>query len=247
MKKILLLVSILLFANPAFSGIATLDATTTFYDDSGSITTFTGNYTVSSGTNTILIVQILALRWNGSPAGLAILGGLEWNGTPLTKVSEATRNEGDGAYSEASIWYLINPTAGGPSALHGHCALNANIVVWAASTYSGAKQSSQPDAASNEADTSGNDPSPLETSITTVDAGSWIFDSLLSYGITGSAVSGGQTENAAGFGSYKAATGAGAYTMGWTYSGAGAFSHALASFSPATASETNTTNFFQAL
>ena len=230
MKKFLFIFGFFLLA-PAGAAhadaISLLDASVVYDNGWAGGTSFTHSLTVSSGSNTMLLIRPFLTQCNSGAPSRTVTS-VTFNGTALTKADSAGIS--NGCWMEQGVWYLLNPPA-----------TTANVVITAsagtemqgfeASTYTGVKQTAQPDAHASESDSSCENPETL--SVTTTADNAWIFDAISGGVITGP--SSGQTLSVSGNNtwSYKAATTAGSYSMGWVGSPYYATPHVVAAFTPA--------------
>jgi hypothetical protein len=211
----------------AVRSIPVIDAVS--FNQAVSSTTLTLAHVVGSGANRILIVSASS---ESSTAGNRPVSGIMWNTSEaFTKV-----NHVENATGRVEIWYLINPTAGSFNVVltYGGAAFNTAAC---ATSWTGVKQSAQPDA-SNTATGTG---TAITVNVTTVVKDCIVIDSVLtdqagdlltvdasqtqrSNQVNSSAVHGCSSE---------VKETAGAATMSWTSSASTVWSTIGASFAPA--------------
>jgi hypothetical protein len=154
--------------------------------------------------------------------------GVTYNSVALAYI----RSDLQGAYYRSTIYYLIAPDTGAHTVA---VTLSESVsrVLGGVVSYTGAKQSGQPDAHNGA---SGSDATPT-VSVTTITDNCWVFDAVMVYGT----LTCGNTERWNIFGagySYGGAdtngpkTPAGAQTMSWTLAGANSWVISAASFAP---------------
>ncbi len=176
-----------------------------------------------SGSNRMLFVSVVA---GNTPNTIT---GVTYNGVAMTKIDSVINGTDRYVY----LWYLIAPGAG---AFNVVVTSNANELIMAtAASYTGVKQSAQPDAHTTNTGTS-----PVTTSVTTVADNCWTI--LVGYAnggaltaSTGSTfrVQGATFTNPTMFDSNTALTPAGSKSMAVTATGSGT-AVCMASFSPNT-------------
>jgi hypothetical protein len=130
---------------------------------SSSLGSFTFAFTVGGGTNRILFVCA------GHVSTTEQITAITYNGVALTKIGYAANGSG------TALWYLIAPASGANNLVF--TALGGSTVFVGASSYSGAKQSGQPDASvvdTTHAASAGGDQA-FTTSVTTVADQDWII------------------------------------------------------------------------
>jgi hypothetical protein len=130
---------------------------------SSTAASFTYAFTVGAGTNRILFVSVHHV------ATIEQVTAITYNGVSLTKIGYAANGSG------TALWYLLAPATGANNLVF--TALGGSIVFAAASSYSGAQQSGQPDASvvdTTHAASAGGDQA-FTTSVTTVADQDWII------------------------------------------------------------------------
>lgn len=166
------------------------------------------SYTVSSGSNRVLVV---AAGWAGGLASPNVLY-VRWNGVDLTRVASST----SGSSSGADLWLLVNPTAGSYtlSILYGNGAIsNTKASVY---TFSGVSQTTPTCG-------SGTNNLPLgssnnwynEVTFTPTGVPGMIVDTARFDQGGSETPQSGQTQN--GRSSYKAYSSSGSQTLRWGY------------------------------
>lgn len=161
----------------------------------------------------------------GSPAGVTTV---TYNAVNLTYIRTDARN-----YVRSTIYYLIAPDAGAHTVavtLAGTVA----IVVGGVVSYTGAKQSGQPDAHNG----ANNNNASATVSVTTIADNCWVFDAVAArYDWSISTCDNTQrwqvNRNAGGSDTNAPKTPAGAQAMSWTLSGTDNWAISAASFAPA--------------
>ncbi|MFQ5908655.1 MAG: DUF2341 domain-containing protein [Thermoplasmata archaeon] len=193
-------------------------------------------HAIGSGSNRLLVVGI---GIEGPTIGSTQVTAVTYNGVSLTQAINNT--VGSGFEANAELWYMLEsdlPLAGTYTV--SITVPSADAVQAGAMSVSDAAQQAPEATASSDDGEAGDD--WIETQITTVTDGAWIFDAVAS----GNAVSGftpntGQTErydvtgasSAVGGGTESVAT-AGIQTVNWTTdSGSNRITHALAAWAPA--------------
>lgn len=179
----------------------------------------------TAGTDRILWVGVMTLSTRS-------VSGVTYNGVAMTGLTRS------GGGQPVQLWYLINPATGSNTVSISIGSPNSFIYA-AAASYTGAKQSGQPDS-QNTNNVSG---SPINTSTTVVAANSWAILVARNDTSGDTTASTGSTERAAGaIGTVQlydsnGGLSAGSQTMSLT-SGGGGTTTAIASFSEAVAAST---------
>lgn len=197
-----------------------------------------------TGSNLLLTASVL---WFDSAA--KTLSGVTYNGVAMTL---GTSNA-SGNYKH-SMWYLINPATGTHDIVATWSgAINDNATLIGAS-YTGAKQSSQPDATATDSSASG---TILTTNITTVADSCMLVDSFADIDNTGAPTAGAsqneRNTQASGNGfldavSDKLVGTAGVQSMAYTKNGAaGRLLHLILSLAPAAGGAGNTSRLLSSL
>lgn len=197
--------------------------------NSGSVTTDTFSYTTGAISNGIMVVFVYT---NGT--GGDIVTGVTYNGVALTKQNAITIN---GATQFISAWELVNPATGANNIVVNTSAAT-DIGTWV-STYSGAKQTSQPDSI-NTGSASGN----VTLSTTVVAANSWLVSATRNSSVgvagagTGTTIRGTTTSVPFAGGDSNGTVSTGSQSMQWT-AGAGTTAGCIMSISPGVSSLSN--------
>ena len=164
-----------------------------------------------------------------------------YNGTSLTSIANVEDTSG---FFKLHFFYLLNPATGTNNLVATRGTNSGDFYLFGA-TYTGIKQTGQPDASTTNAQTSG---TTQTTSLTTIANNSWsiLFTSADSGGLaasTNSTLRGSILNGFSGlFDSNSAITPAGSFSMSTTMN-SGLRTAIMVSFSPS-ASSTNTSNFF---
>lgn len=185
-------------------------------NNGGSTSSLTQAFTVSAGSDRLLVVSL----WGST--GTDVITGVTYNGTALTNIHKILGGRW------LHMWYLLNPSSGSNNVVisaSGNDWIGATVGEW-----TGVAQSGQPDAAAEDADS--------DASVTTVADNCWAI--LAGYANNTIAASTGTTERARSDAfdngilgdSNGPITPAGAYSMAIT-GGGGANAVIVASFSPA--------------
>lgn len=154
-KTLLLTASFLLCCLTGYAAIA-LDATST-----GTATSATSKTVSHTCTGSNLLLAVYAVGRDGG--GGAYASGVTYNSVAMTEI---TGSRGESSDNRGSWWYLIAPSTGTNDIVVSYGGTMDSIGVMAHS-YTGAKQSSQPDASSSGAGNEASD-SIADTTITTV-------------------------------------------------------------------------------
>ncbi len=162
MKKLLLslLLVFSLFVAPltSFAAIAFDSAGGENKVDSG--LTISYSQTVGSGSDRILFSCVT------DQSGISTnVSGITFNSVAFTKIAERNNGALDGV---TSLWYLVNP-ASGSHTLEATRTLDVNGIMMVSSSYTGAAQSSQPDASATAVPTT----DPFGVSVTSIADNSW--------------------------------------------------------------------------
>lgn len=181
MKPLALFAIVFFMCQTAYAAIA-FDATATGSSASASSLTF--NHTIS-GSNTILVVYTMhASNTNCTTPNVT---GITYNSVALTKVTQACK----GIFM-MEAWYLIAPTTGTNSLVVTFSGTVTDALAVSVS-YTGAKQSGQPDSSATKSGTPA--ASPWTQSITTVlDNTLVVTGGFDSYGVADMSPDTGQTE-----------------------------------------------------
>ena len=198
---------------------------------------FTWNHTCT-GSNLVLVISVIVRDTTLSKRTVSTI---TYNGVALTKV----RSDDNGVSFRTEIWYLINPATGSNtvSVTMGSFVLE----VWGfATSLTGAKQSSQPDAHNGNFGATNSS----SVSVTTIANNSWIIGALITpAAATSEAPSSGQvadytalgTNLDASLGHHGPISPAGATNDNWSWSG-GPWDYVQSSASFAPASGTDVSN-----
>jgi RHS repeat-associated protein len=204
-----------------------LDATSTSITNTynGTITK-TWSHTTGSGSDRLLVLS--ADLWQDTP-GTGTVTAASYNGVAMTK---ATNIRKDGMESE--IWYLANPASGSHTVSVTVTGATDSIKL-AASTFTGADQTT-PYVASNTATGESGNPS---VSRTTTVASSLLVSTLSRYGTTAATTNktslyNNATGSTLGAASYQVTTATGSYSDTYTGSSATDWSMVASEFRPAT-------------
>lgn len=195
--------------------------------------TFSTQHT-ASGSNRIVIIGA-----QGDWASAGLLTGITYGGVAMTKIVEGIAWTG-GNY--LSLWYLIAPATGAQSIIFTWTGGDKRVSFVCAS-YTGVKQSGQPDTSTNNNQESG---SSLTTTLTSVADNCWTVLHLLPGDFDSSSGGAGTTmrqNSAGGRGGYAdsngAITPAGSTSLIVNYGGSTRVGHVMASLSPAPVSNSN--------
>lgn len=189
------------------------------------------SHTVGSGNNRLLVVSI-GIEGDSTVGNIT---GVTYNSVALTKAVENFV----GDYQNTEIWYLLNPPAGSANVAVTTNGDPGDINGGAISVF-GAAQSG-PEATSSQDDAVAGW-TTIQTNITTLTDGAWVFDVIGSGEPRTFTPDAGQTERFDQTGGSDGAAGsteevstAGTATLGWTVDGtSNRISHVLAAFAPAT-------------
>jgi hypothetical protein len=190
-------------------------------------------HTVGSGTNRLLVVPIGVEEDSANGDVTSVT----YNSVALTKAVENFVEN----FQNTEIWYLLNPPEGSANVEVTTNGTPGDINAGAISVF-GAAQSA-PEATASQ-DDAGADWTTIQTNITTLTDGAWVFDVVGSGQPRTFTADAGQTERFDETGGSDGAAGsteevptAGAATLGWTVDGtSNRLSHVLAAFAPAPAS-----------
>lgn len=170
-------------------------------DTGGAATSLTYSHTCS-GTDRILFVSV-GLNTNGDN-----VTGVTYNGVAMTQIATATANASNRSY----LYYLINPATGSNNVV---VSLGSASNVYSSSaSYTGAKQSTQPD--SNATNTTSS--TPLTLSTTVVGSGCWIVSTCMDLDgqSPGTGTTGRTGASTAQIGDSNGVVGSGSQSLGWT-------------------------------
>lgn len=193
-----------------------VDATSSSANQTGSSVTFAHT---CGGSNRILVVAV------SIAAGIPTVSGITYNGVALTQIATVL---GVAADRRTELWYLIAPATGANNivvTLSGAPGAFFNV---GAVSYTGVKQTGQPDATANTNNTS--NVTTTSQAVTTVDDNCWLVGAICDGAADGSAVQSGTTfrlsvYNRVGAAGYElffidsngAKTPAGSYSLGETH------------------------------
>lgn len=186
-----------------------------------------------SGSNRILFVHC------GHNASSDIITGVTYNGVSMTQIATVSPTANRREY----LFYLIAPATGANNVVI--TASGSTSIFGNAASYTGVKQSDQPD----NSTTATSSTTPSETTLTTVADNCWtILCTVMDSSVEPTAstnstkrIQNGTFTDAVIFDSNGAVTPAGSFTMTLTHPGTDQLSRIMASFAPAT----STANFFQ--
>lgn len=193
----------------------------------GSVTNSkTISHTIGAGSNTILLVY----TWNNQTSDITT--GVTYNGASMTSIAGAFYS-GLGGYIK--VYYLLNPTAGANNIVASYSSSRYNRV--AGVSYSGVKQSAQPDAFTTKNNGTGTTES---ASVTTVADNAWVLAAVsMGDGGTPSAGSGttmrvndGAGDSNAWFDSGSAVSPAGSKTLNFVSSASNRWAEVILSIAP---------------
>ena len=198
--------------------------------------TLSWSHTIGGGSNRLLVVSIGV---EGDYPSVAEVNSVTYNGTSLTK---AVEND-VGAYQNTEIWYMLEsnlPAAGSHTVQITTSGIPNDSIKAGAISVSGAAQSGPE--ATNSQDDNGAGWGTIQTSVTTLTDGAWVFDCVGSGQAITFTPNAGQTErfdvttgSSGAAGSTKAVATAGSTTLGWTMdASSNRVSHVLAAFAAAT-------------
>lgn len=184
-----------------------------------------------TGSNLILFVGV---RCSQSVSSVT------YNGVSLTNINTSA-GAGSAGGQKASLWYLLNPAVGAHNVVI--TPASSGIVWGASSSYTGVKQSGQPDSNNTNADPGPGNVTSLSQSTTVVGSNCWVVmfglndnGQTLSAGTGSNLVSSGN--NGASVFDSNGTVSTGAYSM--AYSGGSAhYAMAMASFLPAATANGN--------
>lgn len=198
----------------------------TAHGNTAGATSLTFSHTCGTGANRILWVSFRVGSNSDLPTGVT------YGGIAMTQAIK--RNDASGT-QYAYLYYLVNPATGANNVVI-TLSLSASIVS-ASASYTGAKQSGQPDASGSNGAAPG---TSVSTSITVVAASSWVIsfvcnDGTLamtnSTGVVSVRDNGSFASNVISLGDSNAGVSAGSYTTTWT-SSSQVLTILSASFSP---------------
>ena len=212
MKKIALFVFLLVALSAAslYAADITIDNTSSATTNGQSLTF---DHTIGSGSDRLLTVCVGAEERNGSYD----VTGITFNGAPMTKVID----NAVGSRDNAEIWYMLSPPVG-TYTISINTTGASNLTAGAVSVTGAAQQAAE---ATNFSGTTSSITS-IQTDITTVTDGAWIFDCIIADRNVGSFTEdSGQTERweQAASSSHVASSTevravAGSETLGWSWS-----------------------------
>jgi hypothetical protein len=192
--------------------------------DKGSVSSYSWSHTCT-GSNLLLACGVTIV--NASDLTVTTV---TYNSVALTPIRSDVKQGANNYYYRSTILYLIAPATGSNTVavtLSGTAYYSVGGVV----SYTGAKQSGQPDA-NNGANGTG---TAVSVDVTTVADNCWVFDTALG-GYSFSACGNTQRWNVAGYGAGADTNGPktppGAQTMSWTQSSSYAWVISAASFAP---------------
>lgn len=208
-------------------------AVNTTSSGSASATSVTVAHTCT-GSNLILFVGLWV-----QDGGANTVTGVTYNGVAMTQVGRVTNATTESTY----LYFLVNPSTGANNIVASKSA--SDLIQLGAVSYTGAKQTGQPDASTTNTGTG----TSLTTSVTTVADNCWL---VMATKQTGSASAGTNTilrvdqsgnEQASVYDSNAAQTPAGSKSLQTTTSASQTYAHVMASFAPAT-TNANMLNLF---
>ncbi len=199
-------------------------------------TPLTFSHTIGSGSNRLLVVSIASEGW---AAGSYDVTAVTYDTISLTKAVENT--VGSSAFMNTEIWYLLDadlPSAGTYTVSVAVSGTPQEINAGAVSVTGAAQRAPEAIAASDDNE---NGAGSIQTGITTLTDGAWVFDCVGSGNNITFTPDAGQTEfyeqgvsTSGGAGSYEEKSTAGLETQGWTADAtSNRLSHVLAAFAPA--------------
>jgi hypothetical protein len=134
----------------------------------GSTTSLTYSYTVGSGSNRLLVANLI-----GDPS-IDDISSVTYAGTSMTLIGKARAPSGNWQY----LYYLLNPSSGSNKVVV--TAGSAHYLISQAASWYNVRQSSQPDASTTNTAAATN--TSITTSLTTVATGSLVVQGLWAYG-----------------------------------------------------------------
>jgi len=137
-------------------------------NNGGSTTSLTSSYTVGSGANRLLVVNLI-----GDTSADDITS-VTYNGASMTLLGKVRAPSNNWQY----LYYLLNPSSGSHSVVV--TAGSTHYLISQAASWFNVKQSAQPDAFTTNTAPAGS--TSTTTSLTTVAAGSLVVQGLWSYG-----------------------------------------------------------------
>ena len=137
-------------------------------NNAGSTTSLTYSYTVGSGANRLLLVNLI-----GDPNADDITS-VTYGGAALTLLGKVRSASNNWQY----LYYLLNPTSGAHNVVV--AAATAHSLISQAASWYNVRQTGQPDAFATNTDTVGN--TSFSSSLTTVAPGDLVVEGLWSYG-----------------------------------------------------------------
>lgn len=187
-----------------------------------SVSSSTFSHTVTAGSKTFLVVQVVNYGATRNTTGVT------YNGDALTLA-----DQGDGNNINASVWYLANPDVGTNNVIVTAVGTVSGMSAAAVSLY-GVRETGQPDSTTSKTTYTSTGGTTMTSTV--VDGGSWGFDAI---GDQSAAMSPSSTQVAtidtcSGTcgASYRTNVSVGAFTMQWSWSGSDNGALAMATFAP---------------
>ena len=137
-------------------------------NNGGSTTSLTYSYTVGSGSNRLLVVNLIG------DTSADDISSVTYAGTPMTLVGKVQAPSNNWQY----LYYLLNPSSGSHNIVV--TAGSQHYLISQAASWYNVKQSAQPDASTTN--TAAAASTSITTSLTTVATGSLVVQGLWSYG-----------------------------------------------------------------
>ena len=137
-------------------------------NNGGSTSSLTYSYTVGSGPNRLLVVNLIG------DTSADDISSVTYAGTPMTLVGKAQSPSNDWQY----LYYLLNPSSGSNNVVV--TAGSAHYLISEAASWYNVGQSAQPDASTTN--TAAATSTSITTSLTTVASGSLVVQGMWSYG-----------------------------------------------------------------
>ena len=137
-------------------------------NNGGSTSSLTYSYTVGSGPNRLLVVNLIG------DTSADDISSVTYAGTPMTLVGKVQSPSNDRQY----LYYLLNPSSGSNSVVV--TAGSAHYLISEAASWYNVGQSAQPDASTTN--TAATASTSITTSLTTVASGSLVVQGMWSYG-----------------------------------------------------------------
>jgi hypothetical protein len=139
-------------------------------NNGGSTTSLTYPYTVGTGSNRLLVVNLVGDVTDG-------VSSVTYAGTPMTLIGKVQSPDNNWQY----LYYLLNPSSGSNNIVI--TAASAQYLISEAASWYNVKQSAQPDAFTTK--TAAAEVTSVTTSLTTVATGALVVQGLWSYGHLG--------------------------------------------------------------